>query len=283
MSNLKLMRKKMADNYKNNCRYFDENEQKVKSQKCIFRANPSKPKKKELMDRTSIMYRSFINSSAPFNYFPNPTNDPAQKSLLVCFNGGPQKKVILSKNVKDLSDKEIVYTNNRKVCGCLYKQYRPKSSCKSSFLSERNKYSKFSNYMNGKERLKYSAKINNNRTNILSNKEGINKNKEVPQYAKLKNYYSSNVITGGGNGCFTYRKINPKIFATLLREENCKSSREYEKKKFDLNQFRFSYLNYNNINNNNLYSIDMDKKFHKTQIFNHCKPYLVDAFQEFPD
>ena len=27
----------------------------------------------------------------------------------------------------------------------------------------------------------------------------------------------------------------------------------------------------------------MNKRFHRTQIFDHCKPFLCDEFQEFPD
>ena len=47
----------------------------------------------------------------------------------------------------------------------------------------------------------------------------------------------------------------------------------------------------NNMDNINRYGYSacygfrrkMNKRFHRTQIFDHCKPFLCDEFQEFPD
>ena len=229
-----------------------------KKPKNIFHQYSNLSQKKINFFNKPNMHRSFINSSETFNYYKNPAN---KNTFVVNYNGGPQKQFqsFIKKDDSKINakGKQFIYRND-KPSGDLSKYYMPKLSrslsCndffKNNHMNMKNNY--YNNYKN--ENL---APINNG-------------------FRTFKKFISPNHFRMSKDG---------KIILTL------KKFRE-EKNHEDNNNFR--YDNYENIEKNDkgrntFYSSFYGFRprffniFHKTQIFNRCKPFLVDEFQEFPD
>ena len=205
------------------------------------------------------LYRSFIYSSAPFNYYRNPED---KNSFLVCFNGGPKKLINSFIKRQDLNNennnnKETIY-NSIKPCGCLSKQIKPKLSRNVSYDNLRY----YNNMSSNKNQFNTFNKINNLPKNPLSrNKRSF-----------------SGLLTSK-----SYRRSNDGKHIYLLKKFI--EGNNIEENKNEENN------DANNLDNINRYGYSacygfrpkMNKRFHKTQIFDHCKPFLCDEFQEFPD
>ena len=260
MSNNKAMQHYLPNNYQNYQMYAKnvDNIDQNKKAKNLFRSGKNLTKKKQIIYHTPNLGHSFLNASAPFNYYKNSYD---QNSFLVCFNGGPKMTVYLPKNPDDANNKEVVYSNVRKPCGCLYKSYVTKLN---RSISPLNKYKyNMDNTNIYKEKMKYYIKINNRSKN------------KMPQAVNLKKY--SGLINNK-----PFREKSASILSNYNREAlnnniryNYDSAYEEEINKSKRDQsFRKSCTNFRP---------KLDKTFHKTQIFDHCKPYLVDQFQEFPD
>ena len=240
---------------------FKETFNLSKKPKNMFREYSNLSQKKINFYNKPNMYRSFINPSAPFNYYNNPAN---KNSFLVRYNGGPQKQfqsfIKKDDSKAHFQDKQIIYRNN-KPYGNLSKYYMPKLSRSLSC----NDYFK-NNDMNKTNNHYY----NYNNENLAPSNNGLR---------TFKKYITPNHIRMTKDG---------KIVLTLKKFRN-------ENNHEDNNNFR--YENQNNYDNNEkndkgrntFYSSFYCFRprhfnfFHKTQIFNLCKPFLADEFQEFPD
>ena len=190
------------------------------------------------------LYRSFGNYSSPFIYNQNSQN---KNNFLINYNGGPQNKLysFAKENFqKNLNNKEEIIFENLKPCGCRYK-------------SSINK-------------------LNKNLTNV-----GINTNKNCyfPDKNFTRNFNGLKTakafrFSKDGKIIYTLKKFkenNNEIIKNLRYENKMNNENEYDKKCCRFYNSCFCFRPKQN------------KKFHKTQIFNLCKPFLVDDFQEFPD
>lgn len=233
-----------------------------KNQKNIFREYP-KVLEKKIFYRKPNFYRSFINSSAPFNYYKNPVD---KNTFLISYNGGPQNQLhsyITRDDLKnEMINRESCYQSVRP-CGCLSKYYTPKISRNLSYNDL--KYNDINNYENGQ----YNSCKN------------LNNFKKIPLIPNkiIKRNFSGLItphhfrISNDGKIIYTLKKFRGIENKDNLRYEETKSENKNEIEK-SRNLFNWSIYGFRP---------RTDKKFHKTQIFDHCKPYLTDEFQEFAD
>ena len=204
------------------------------------------------VDHRPYPYRSFVKPPTDFNYFNNPTE---KDSFVPCFKNYPKRELLPLVTRQDLAK----YLKNN---GKLISHKRPCNSC---------------------SRINYG------------------------NYGR--NYYtiehkSFPFINGNFTGT-NFRIING--FSTLYQTRNDRKRRlPYKIKDYDNNQtngeFNNEYYenqknysenkNQSNINRNNFYQAEYfgggatpnyKRRFNKTQIFNHYKPFMVDDFKEFAD
>lgn len=227
-------------------------------------------KKKFIFPKPSI-YHSFINSSAPFNYYKNPVE---KNAFLICYNGGPQSQIHSFITIKDLkkesNNKKIIY--NLKPCGCLSRQPVTK-------LSKNLTYA---------ENYGYNKEINRKKNNTFKR---INYLTKKPLFRNARNscgFLTSNktlMMKKDGNMIRSMKQFND--------ENNYENRKDFRREKaFDRFQNSKYYENkgekdkkIRNRINSSCYGFRprYNNLFHKSQIFNHCKPFLVDEFNEFPD
>lgn len=233
-----------------------------KSKNNNFRQNHfllSKKKKYNFIFQRPNIYRSFINASAPFNYSKNPYD---KNSYLICFDGGPQKQINSILNREDLdpeyNNEEIIYRN--------LKQYGFTQRVPIPKLRRNLSHDIFKNT---------NLNINKNQFNNFNKINYLPKNPLSRNTRNLSGFLTSRNLRNNKDG---------KIIYTLKKyiDEN-----NYELNRYKDNKNRNNEKN-NKIGNTFNYSIygfrpNINKRFHKTQIFDHCKPYLTDEFQEFPD
>lgn len=203
------------------------------------------------VDHRPYPYRPFVKPTN-FNYFNSPTE---KDSFIPCFKSYPKRELLPLVTRQDLAK----YLKNN---GKLISHKRPCNSC---------------------SRINYG------------------------NYGR--NYYtiehkSFPFINGNFTGT-NFRIING--FSTLYQERNDRKRRlPYKIKDYDNNQtngeFNNEYYenqknysenkNQSNINRNNFYKTEYfrggatpnyKRRFNKTQIFNHYKPFMVDDFKEFAD
>lgn len=200
------------------------------------------------------IYSSFCNSSLPFN--KNPVN---RNTFLKNINGETEKVYSFIKRDDSKNDEmkgKMIYSQI-KPCGCISRNYyMPKLS--KSFSCRDFKYNDINldNYQN-----------NYNKINVSS----TNKPKRymTPKYYRISN--------------------DGKIILTLKKFRNDKKSLESKKILRSEKEGKANYYELITKSRNPYYSSfyifrpRITNIFHKTQIFNHFKPFLVDEFQEFPD
>lgn len=218
-------------------------------------------KKKFVLGRPNL-HRSFITSSAPFNYYKNPID---KNTYLVCYNGGPQNQLFSLINREDINrelcknNKEAIF-RSIKSCGCPSQQPIPKLSRNLS-------------YLNNKMDSNYSK-------TLFNNCEKINC---LPQRPLSRN---ERLFNGFRNAKTLRRSKDGKIIYTLkkfIEENNKLNSLRYEDKKEDEKIHKKNIILRNRYSSIYAFRPRINKIFHRTQIFDHCKPFLVDEFQEFPD
>ena len=218
-------------------------------------------KKKFVLGRPNL-HRSFITSSAPFNYYKNPID---KNTYLVCYNGGPQNQLFSLINREDINrelcknNKEAIF-RSIKPCGCLSQQPIPKLSRNLSHL-------------NNKMDSNYSK-------TLFNNCEKINC---LPQRPLSRNERLFNEFR---NDKTLRRSKDGKIIYTLkkfIEENNKLNSLRSEDKKEDEKIHKKNMILRNRYSSIYAFRPRINKIFHRTQIFDHCKPFLVDEFQEFPD
>ena len=165
------------------------------------------------------------------------------------YNGVPQNKLhsFTKDNFnKDLDSNEELIYKNFKPCGCPYKSAMPKLNKNLTF---------FGNYENS---------INTNKNNYFSDRH-FNRNFNEHKTAKALRF------SNDGKIIYTLKKFNENNNKNLRYENKINNENKTNK-----NCYRF-------YNSCFCFRPKLNKKFHKTQIFNFYKPFLMDDFQEFPD
>ena len=260
MSNMKLIRQRTPNNNQQFHYRDPDNYDYCKKPINIFRESSNLPRIKKIVFRTPNIYRSFINSSAPFNYYKNPSD---KNSYFICYNGGPKKKVRVSRNLNNLN-RGSVYEINRRQYGFYSKNNIPKlNRSLSQYENDRHNNLNFQNNQ-------YNRQNNN-----YFNRTGFQYNRHISPAPNRVNF----------NGYITHKPFmnkNGKMIYSYNKNEFNKNSR-YNNNEIDDNDER-NTMGRNRLTSSysNIHSI-FNKSFHKTQIFNRCKPFLVDEFQEFPD
>ena len=230
-----------------------------KKQKNIFRESPNLPHIKKIVFRTPNIYRSFINSSALFNYYNNPLN---KNEYCVYYNGGPKKQVNVSRDSNNLRKRKMLNENNVNQYG----YYMPKlNRSLSQYENYKYKNLSYNNYQYNKENYNYF------------NKTGFHHNNHISPAPNRVNF----------NGFMTHKPTRNKkqnfIYNFNNNEFNQNSNYDY-KNESENNDEKNKRNSRNKVTSSSVDFIpSFEKSFHKTQIFNRCKPFLVDGFQEFPD
>lgn len=215
-------------------------------------------------------YATFLKTSAPFKYYNND-----KEKLLVCYNGGPKKEfrpIInrenLSKFLKNLN-KPLIF---RKPCGCLTNKNLQKYQC----INYPYKWN-YDTYCPKQELPQINSNDNNAYTVKLSNPKFDNRTNEKLTSNFKNNFTKKNyrINTESNN----YEKN--KIGENEEEQNNNEDLHEYKEEeniieRIEEKPYKKSYYNFFNISN-----IRPRTSFHKRQIFNNCKPFLVDDFKDY--
>ena len=226
---------------------FHDNFDMLKKYKNIFKKHQNLFKKKKYFVNTPFMYRSFLYSSSPYNYSKIPKE---KNTFLIRYNGGPKIYSYVEKDkLNEEMDKQDIIYGESKPCGCFTKLYVPKL---------RRSLSNLEQYQNNNMK-QYGLKRNMSsygKRNFLYNK-----------------YYLPNAIKRNFNNITSLRTSKFDNSKNIYNNYNQKNSHKpkitYDKKKL------LESCNYDSL----LYQMNknIDKKFHKTQIFDHCKPFLSEG------
>ena len=240
-------------------------------------------------------FNSFFKSSAPFNYYHN-MND--RDRLLVRYNGGPQKEYnsfITRDNLSHFLRKKNNSNRYKRPCGC-YSKY---NITKYSQVLEHPQYDReyqYGNYNRGQKLPLIGDNDNNLRysyTNGLMTPDI--KNKRIGKLTcKLKDNYDSenyplnnesNNLANNQNACENdaHENVNVNVNENINQNENNEAINDVKEEEKNEN-IEKKVSNGNTIfimKNNNCFNIKPRRRFHKVQIFNNYKPFLVDDFKEY--
>ena len=227
----------------------------------------------------SYKYTTFMKSSAPFNYYNN-MND--RNGLLVCYNGGPRKEfrpIITRDNLAQILRNRSNSFKYRKPCGCYSNFYCSKYTPEYEYpnYERRDNYNTYHRenketnlpYIYDNENLRHSH-------DFMSPQMGLRKNEKITYKLKGNLDEEKNRINTDSNACECNQNKNPEI------EEQEKKEEIHEEKKEEINEEeKKEKIENNNRKNLNCFNLRPRRRFHKVQIFNNCKPFLVDDFKEY--
>ena len=235
-----------------------------KSQNISFRDKIQKsfvhPKYVNFNNNRPHSYRTFLKSAAPFNYY----ND-RRDNLLVCYNGGPKKEFQSTSRAKYEKNRRATSLKYKRPCGC-YSNYNLSkySQCfdpcfnYNTFYQEnelpiidRNNNARYSdeNYMNKFDKPKIRNKGGKISYKLRENVEDFEKEEKEEEKMYTEPNNKENIETKN-------KDLNEKINKEKRMNDG------FRKKKY--------YLN-----------VKPRRRFHKTQIFNNYKPFLVDDFKDY--
>ena len=217
------------------------------------------------VDHRPNPFRNFVQPPTNFNYYNNPTE---KDTFIPCYNNYPRRDLLPLVTRQDLSK----YIKNN---GRIFKHNKPCKSC--SRINEGNYgrnyytiYHKSFPFING----------NFTGTNFRIKNRFINpyqtRNNGQPRYNindENNNIYQRNYESNIDN---RYDNNMNNMNNNDAINENAKNNNETEIKQNENNT-----INAKNTTSN--YTPKFRRSFHKTQIFNHYKPFMVDDFKEFAD
>ena len=230
----------------------------------------------------SYKSNTFLKSSAPFKYYNNIKD---KNSLVVYYNGGPRKQfrpLITRENLSQFLKNRSTSLRFKRPCGC---------------------YSNFyvSKYRQEYEYPYYDRKENYNTFYKESKLPNISDNDNM----RYSNGFISPQMPSRTNGKITYKlkgnldedKFRVNTESNNFTNNNAKENQEQIEKKEEVNEAKFEEQkeqkeqieekpNDINIEKNhktkyNIFNIRPRRRFHKVQIFNNCKPFLVDEFKDY--
>ena len=238
----------------------------IKRYKNIFRKKNTLAKHKNVIFRGNNLYKSFFNSTSPYNYFQVPSE---KNTFLICYNGGPQIYTYVEKNKlsEELDTKEIIY-GDRKACGCFAKLYVPKLKRSMSNLD---------NYRINREKFNFSRPGSAYNSNIFKNNLNLTNKRDMtpkpfrfnPNQNSKKNELLKRIMNNKKNNLYRNYSTNNENRAKI----------NYEDSKSGYSDENLSNLTRKNKYDTLLFHLNrnINKKFHKTQIFDHCKPFLSEG------
>lgn len=221
-------------------------------------------------------YATFLKSSAPFKYYNND-----KEKLLVCYNGGPKKEfrpIITRENLAKFLKNTKNLFRFRRPCGCFSNKNLQKYECINYPYKEHydTYYQKQKlPQINESDNIRYSNRLcspqlDNRAHGKITYKLKNNFNNENYRINTESNNYEKNKIENKENK--EEKKNNEELNSELneYKEEEKVIERKAEK------PYKKSYYNFFNISN-----IRPRTSFRKIQIFNNCKPFLVDEFKDY--
>ena len=225
---------------------------------------------------------TFLKSTAPFKYSNNRNE---RNGLLVCYNGGPRKKfhpIITRDNLSQFLRNRSTSYRFKRPCGCYSNYYSEKYKPEYYYPNyERNEqYNTFYKqnnlpYISDNDNLRYtngfmSPQIGNRKNGNITYKLKDNFEDEKLRINTESNNYEKNQNMENQN-----QEQNEK------KEEN--NEVKYEEKKEEINGEKYEYESYKEKMRKKFsyFNIRPRRSFHKVQIFNNCKPFLVDDFKEY--
>ena len=211
---------------------------------------------------------TFFSSSAPFNYY-NKSED--KNGLLICYNGGPRKKynpLIKRANLSQYLKNRSKTLKYKRPCGCYSNYYSSK------YMPEYD-YSNFERSrqlpnISGNNNLRYSY---DNMTPRIDNRKKIT-------YKLKDNFDNSNNRL---NTVYNNYERNENL-ETENKEQNLKKEEEaVEENQEEKNEeIKPQIINEDEKKEKfNYFNLRPRRRFHKVQIFNNYKPFLVDDFKEY--
>ena len=239
-------------------------------------------------------FNSFFKSSAPFNYYNNMNE---RNRLLVRYNGGPQREYnyITRDNISKFLRKRNNSNRYKRPCGCYSKYNISKYSqvfdhpeyeneYQNGFYNQGNKlpligdndnnmrYSNSNGFMTPEMKNKRFGKLTYKLKDNFDN-ENYQQNNELNNLAKNQNANENIHENENENVNNINENINQiennEVINDVKKEDN---NENIDKKVSNGNTI---FILRDNCN------IKPRRRFHKVQIFNNYKPFLVDDFKEY--
>lgn len=204
-------------------------------------------------------YRTFLKSAAPFNYY----ND-RRDNLFVCYNGGPKKEfypVSRSNIVKNRTSTSLKF---RRPCGC-YSNYNV-----SKYSQVFDPYYSYNNFYQGQE----LPAIDNN-TNARYSDENYMSRFDKPKI-RNKGGKISYKLKENVEDFQREEKEEERMYTEQSNKENIESKNRVVDEKINTGKS----MN-DDFRKKNYLNLKPRRRFHKTQIFNNYKPFLVDDFKDY--
>ena len=212
------------------------------------------------VDHRPYPYRSFVKPPTDFNYFNNPIE---KDSFVPCYIKYPTRELQPLVTRQDLAK----YLKNN---GKLISHQRPCNSC--SRINNGNYgrnyytiYHKSFPFINGNfTGTNFGIKTGFNYPNTTRN------NRSQRLRYKIRDYDNNNINNEYNNNFNNEYNENNNEFNNIEQKENKKDNNIINRNKYFENDYLGATPKYK-------------RRFHKTQIFNHYKPFMVDDFKEFAD
>lgn len=236
----------------------------------------------KFVDHRPYPYRSFLKSTSNFNYFNCPIKS---ENFIPCYKAMNKRKCLPLITRQDLA-------KYLKFNGTLLKHIRPCTSC-----IKINKGNYGRNY----------STVNQKRFpfidgNFVGSGPGIIPRYKTPLNSRNKNNhfryrlssskeaYNNEVFTNINNNMRNNNELD-NIYNNYMINDKKEERKNEEMDKFEEiddnvgnNETKgLKIISKNFSNNTTFYQPLKRTKFHKTQIFNHYKPYLVDEFKEYAE
>ena len=236
----------------------------------------------KFVDHRPYPYRSFLKSTSNFNYFNCPIKS---ENFIPCYKAMNKRKCLPLITRQDLA-------KYLKFNGTLLKHIRPCTSC-----IKINKGNYGRNY----------STVNQKRFpfidgNFVGSGPGIIPRYKTPLNSRNKNNhfryrlssskeaYNNEVFTNINNNMRNNNELD-NIYNNYMINDKKEERKNEEMDKFEEiddnvgnNETKgLKIISTNFSNNATFYQPLKRTKFHKTQIFNHYKPYLVDEFKEYAE
>ena len=236
----------------------------------------------KFVDHRPYPYRSFLKSNSNFNYFNSPVKS---ENFIPCYKAMNKRKCLPLITRQDLA-------KYLKFNGTLLKHIRPCTSC-----IKINKGNYGRNY----------STVNQKRFpfidgNFVGSGPGIIPRYKTPLNSRNKNNhfryrlssskeaYNNEVFTNINNNMRNNNELD-NIYNNYMINDKKEERKNEEMDKFEEiddnvgnNETKgLKIISTNFSNNMTFYQPLKRTKFHKTQIFNHYKPYLVDEFKEYAE
>ena len=205
-------------------------------------------------------------SSTPFNHYNNMNN---KNNLFVSYNGGPQKQfcpLITNANLSQFFKTRSRSLKFRKPCGCF-----------SNFNI--SKYTPCRDY----QTIDRKEELNNN---YQMNKLPIIENGNM----RYSNGFKSPQIKNNGKTIYRLKNnendnygLNNDVNKDINKNEEIDNNNNVNQMNNEVKEEKRDQEFYGNRYQFNYFNTKPRRRFHKVQIFNNYKPFLVDDFNEYAD